>query len=152
MLASILTTPSLENFNLHLFNFSSRPRLATQVNTSPLAPLKPFRYIPHALRHIQHYFPPERDALAGVFGQMYNTLEVLHLPSLPAPLHTLSMEPWPRLCEPVLQWQLPEGLRTPFITLLSGIPKLRVLHLKLALPLGVEPQAVWSPDLDILSP
>ena len=32
------------------------------------------------------------------------------------------------------------------------MPKLRVLYLKFALPLDVEPQAVWPPDLDILSP
>ena len=151
-LASILTTPTLENFNLQWFNFSPRPRLATEVDTRPLAPLKSFQYIQAAFRRVQHYFPPERDALADVLGRIHNTLEVLQLPSLPAPLDMLSMKPWPRLRELVLHGQLPEGLRTPFITLLSGMSKLRVLHLKFALPLDVEPQAVWPPGMDTSFP
>ena len=54
--------------------------------------------------------------------------------------------------ELVLQGEIPENIHGPFITLLSGMPKLRVLHLKLALPLRLEPQAVWPPGLDISFP
>ncbi|KAM5544831.1 hypothetical protein V8D89_001729 [Ganoderma adspersum] len=60
-----------------------------------------------------------------------------------APINALGVEPWPRLRELVLQGQLPEGIRNPFITLLSGMPNLRVLRLMFALPPGVDRLPVW---------
>ena len=121
-LTSILSVPQLENFNIQLFNFSPRPRPAPDLDARSLAPLKSFRYIQPAFRWWPHYFAPERDALADVLGQLHDSLEILHLPSMSAPINALAVEPWPRLRELVLQGQLPEGLRSPFITLLSGMP------------------------------
>ncbi|KAI1792132.1 hypothetical protein LXA43DRAFT_1093948 [Ganoderma leucocontextum] len=123
----------LENFGLQLFNFSPRPRLATNVDTLSFAPLKSFQYIQPAFRWIPHHFPPERDALADHVCM-------------------LSVDPWPRLRELVLQGQLPENIRSPFITLLSGMPKLRVLSLMFALPRDVDPQPVWPRGLDTSFP
>ncbi|PIL28123.1 hypothetical protein GSI_09774 [Ganoderma sinense ZZ0214-1] len=66
-----------------------------------------------------------------------------------APINALSVEPpWPRMRELVLQGQLPEGLRSPFITLLSGMPKLRVLRLMFALPHGILPKPIWPRGVD----
>ena len=142
-LTSILSVPQLENFNIQLFNFSPRPRPAPDVDARSLAPLKSFRYIQPAFRWWPHYFPPERDALADVLGQLHDSLEILHLPSMSAPINALAVEPWPRLRELVLQGQLPQGLRSPFITLLSGMPKLLVLRLLFALPPGVDRLPIW---------
>ena len=100
------------------------------------------------------HFPPERDALADVLRRLHDTLEVLHLPSLSArsTRYLWSLGPACGMRELVLQGELPENIRGPFIALLSGMPKLRVLHLKFALPLDVEPQVVWPPGLGILFP
>ncbi|KAI1788691.1 hypothetical protein LXA43DRAFT_894250 [Ganoderma leucocontextum] len=151
-LTSILTIPQLENFGLQLFNFSPRPRLATNVGTLSFAPLKLFQYIQPTFHWIPHHFPPERDALADVLGQLHNSLELLHLPSMSAPINMLSVDPWPRLRELVLQGQLPENICSPFITLLSGMPRLRVLSLMFALPRDVDPQPVWPRGLDTSFP
>ena len=151
-LSSILSVPQLENFNIQLFNFSPRPRPVADVDSDvpSLAPLKSFRYVQPVYRWQPHYFPPERDALADVLARLHDSLEILHLPSMSAPINTLAANPWPRLRELVLQGRLPEDLdlRTPFILLLSQMPKLRILHLKFALHRDVEPQAVWPKDLD----
>ncbi|KAM5544101.1 hypothetical protein V8D89_002287 [Ganoderma adspersum] len=69
-----------------------------------------------------------------------------------APINALSVEPWPRLRELVLQGQLPEGLSSPFITLLSGMPKLRVLRLMFALPPGVDRLPVWPRGVETSFP
>ena len=135
--------PQLENFSLQLFNFSPRPRSPTDVDELSLAPLKSFRYVQPAYRWVPHYFPPELDALADVLGQLQDSLEILHLPSMSAPIQALSVGSWPRLRELVLQGQLPEGLSSPFMTLLSNMPKLRVLCLMFALPPGVDRLPVW---------
>ena len=142
-LLSILSVPHLENFNIQLFNFSPRQRPTTDNGPLSLAPLKSFRYVQPAYRWWPHYFPPERDALADVLGQLHDSLEVLHLPSMSAPINALGVEPWPRLRELVLQGQLPEGIYSPFITLLSDMPHLRVLRLMFALPPDVDRLPVW---------
>ncbi|KAI1792121.1 hypothetical protein LXA43DRAFT_887951, partial [Ganoderma leucocontextum] len=145
-------TSILSNFGLQLFNFSPRPHPATSVDTLSLAPLRSFRYIQPAFHWIPHHFPPERDALADVLVHLHNSLELLHLPSMSAPINMLSVDPWPRLRELVLQGQLPENIHSPFITLFSGMPKLRVLSLMFAFPRDVNPQPVWPRGLDTSFP
>ena len=151
-LTSILSVPQLENFNIQLFNFSPRPRSTPDVGALSLAPLKSFRYVQPAYRRWLHYFPPERNALADILGQLHENLEVLHLPSMSAPINALAVQCWPHLRELVLQGQLPEGLHRPFVTILSGMPKLRVLHLMFALLPGTDRLPVWPPGVETSFP
>ena len=155
-LAAILSTPQLRTFTLGTFLFSPR-EAPPETWTDTLAPITTFRY-DQAFRSFLRTYPVQEDNLAFVLARLHRSLESLILPSEIAPLTFLAQTQWPQLRELSLNgvfYPCP-GHATPLISVFSGMPRLRVLTLTLALhedvdrkrlmfwPAGYESSLPWQ--------
>ncbi|KAI0329994.1 hypothetical protein GY45DRAFT_1324234 [Cubamyces sp. BRFM 1775] len=140
---TILSIPHLQRF---IFGFHQLvpTLLADEVlRLDSPAPLKVFRYmLPDT-----HKYPRKHDsevaALAVIFEGLHFTLEELDLPVDPVPLSVLSSLQWPVLHTLKLRGQRPADPHD--ITLFAGMPGLRTLELRFAMPPKSSP-APWWPD------
>ncbi|KAI1792108.1 hypothetical protein LXA43DRAFT_360889 [Ganoderma leucocontextum] len=162
-LAAVLSTPQLRTFTVETFLFSPREAPSeTWVDT--LAPITTFRYDRPSFRSCLRAYPSQQDTLAFVLTHLHRSLESLLLPSEITPVAVLSQIQWPQLRELSLSGEFhpSAGYVAPFVSLFSGMSRLRVLNLALALPPGVhrkqlmlwpegyESQLPW-PDLEALT-
>ncbi|KAH9831524.1 uncharacterized protein C8Q71DRAFT_780986 [Rhodofomes roseus] len=138
-LAAILSTPQLRHFTLAVALFSPRQN-PTPMDVKLLAPITTFRYLQTALRAELRDYPSQETALGLVVGALRDTLECLQLPSEVTPFGTLAGNLWPRLTQLHLLGEVnpTTDLHAPLVTLLAGMPSLRVLRLDFALPNGVD--------------
>ncbi|PIL28339.1 hypothetical protein GSI_09490 [Ganoderma sinense ZZ0214-1] len=139
-LAAILSTPQLRSFTVGTFLFSPREAPPETWAGDTLAPITTFRYEQRVFRSVLRAYPVQQDSLAFVLTRLHRSLESLLLPIEVAPMAVVAHTQWPQLRELSLNGEFhPSAEHTaPFISLFSGMPKLRVLNLTLALPKGVD--------------
>ncbi|KAI8989629.1 hypothetical protein BD414DRAFT_484737 [Trametes punicea] len=146
---AFLDVPQLNSFTCdgYLFAPVSTPTPLSLVNAPPL---RSFRYKLDPSRLGARMGGPQEDALAVVLQACRQSLEYLALPSEPAPLQTLASSHWPALRELRLDGESPlfaDPASPTLLSVLGNMPKLRVLCLRLALPLHVTPPPIWPKDL-----
>lgn len=162
-LTAILSTPQLRSFTLGTFLFSPREP-PSEMWAGTLAPITTFRYDQQSYRSFLRTYPVQEDSLAFVLTRLHSSLESLLLPSEIAPLTLLAQTQWPQLRELSLNGEFypSPGHTAPLMSLFSGMRRLRVLNLTLALPEGVDrkqlvfwPEGYESslpwPDLEVLT-
>ncbi|PIL28112.1 hypothetical protein GSI_09763 [Ganoderma sinense ZZ0214-1] len=161
---AILSTPRLRNFMIGSFLFSPREAPPETWAETVLAPVTTFHYRQYTFCSWLLPYPVQRDSLAFVLTRLHRTLESLHLPGEVTPMAVFAHTQWPQLRELYLSGEFHPGAghAGPLISLFSGMPKLRVLNLALALPRGAnrkqlvfwpggyESRLPW-PDLEALT-
>ncbi|KAH9830270.1 uncharacterized protein C8Q71DRAFT_371990 [Rhodofomes roseus] len=154
-LEAILSTPLLRSVTVEQFLFS--PRQAPMIESiERIAPLTTFRFKHRVIRGELRDYPIQEATLGLVIGKLRHTLESLLLPSEVTPFRALASNQWPRLRELHLMGEIHSGpdIPIPFVTLFSGMPKLRTLKLQLALPWGIDRQILqlWPKDYEAQFP
>ncbi|PIL28097.1 hypothetical protein GSI_09748 [Ganoderma sinense ZZ0214-1] len=139
-LAAVLSTPQLRSFTVGTFLFSPREAPPETWAGDTLAPITTFRYEQRVFRSVLRAYPVQQDTLAFVLTRLHRSLESLLLPIEVAPMAVLAHTQWPQLRELSLngEFRPSTGDTAPWISLFSGMSKLRVLNLTLALPKGVD--------------
>ncbi|KAI1792126.1 hypothetical protein LXA43DRAFT_888051 [Ganoderma leucocontextum] len=135
-----LSLPRLCEFFVNGFSFCPRrfPQSEARAASGSLAPLTSFRFSQDQSRRPPRSYPAEHDVLVFVIETLHSTLEFLELPIESAPLDALSSLSWPRLRELRLSGEYPDvGLPASLVSVVSNMPKLRVLALHFALPNGM---------------
>ncbi|KAM5544804.1 hypothetical protein V8D89_001702 [Ganoderma adspersum] len=137
-IAAVLSTPQLRSFTIGSLLFSPR-EAPPETWADALAPLTTFQYDQPAYHFSLLTYPTQQETLAFVLSRMRRSLESLLLPSEVTPVAVLSQNQWPQLRELILSGEFHEsvGYVTPFVSLFSGMPRLRTLFLSLALPMDV---------------
>ncbi|PIL32405.1 hypothetical protein GSI_05651 [Ganoderma sinense ZZ0214-1] len=164
VLAAILSAPHLRSFTFGRLLFSPR-EAPPETWIGTLAPVTAFRYDQPSYPSNLLEYPTQQETLAFILKRLHRSLESLLLPSEIAPVAVLSQVQWPELRELTLRGEFHQsaGYVAPFVSLLSGMSRLRALNLLLAVPVGVDrkqltlwPQGYKSqlglpwPDLEVL--
>ncbi|KAM5544067.1 hypothetical protein V8D89_002253 [Ganoderma adspersum] len=138
-IAAILSTPQLRSFTIGTFLLNPR-EAPPKTWVDNLAPLTTFRYDQPSYHSYLLTYPTQQDTLASILTWLHRSLESLLLPSEITPVAVLSQIQWPQLRELSLSGEFHQdtGYTAPFVSLFSGMSKLRVLNLTLALPMGVD--------------
>ncbi|KAJ3012477.1 hypothetical protein NUW54_g1860 [Trametes sanguinea] len=147
ILKVFLSAPQLSTFVVFGRLFSGET-IASKASFSPGA-ITTFRYVHRNKRVRFTSSPAEKHVVRTVLERLSPTLHVLHLPSDSVPYRKLDRWDWSLLRELQLRG---DGRRlldygVPLISILSRMPRLRSLSLKLARS-GSEPLgAIWPPQL-----
>ncbi|KAH9830275.1 uncharacterized protein C8Q71DRAFT_372158 [Rhodofomes roseus] len=162
-LSAILSIPCLRSLTVAQFLFSPR-QSPPDASLGSLAPLTTFRFEHRAIRRELRQYPLQEDTLGLVIGRLQHTLETLLLPNEVTPFKSLAGNRWPQMKELHLigEFHPDPDFPVPFVALFAGMPKLRILRLKLSLPIGIDKQVLqlWPkayhaqfpwPDLDNLT-
>lgn len=111
-----------------------------------------FKYYLYELRSPQRRYRSEAALLKILVPKLHRSVQELVLPVENVPLLRLSRKDWPCLRELSLYGGLEKPLTTPYISIFGRMPKLRILNLRLACPLGYDPQPVWPRGLPMVFP
>ncbi|KAI0706535.1 hypothetical protein C8Q76DRAFT_160178 [Earliella scabrosa] len=114
--------------------------------------LKSFEYRLPLVRRRPRCYQPELLALSSAVGCFHASLEKLLLPAESTPWAAMSQVQWPQLRELTLRGELAEEPPHPFIHIFSGMPRLRLLILALALPQNLDRHLIWPPDVSASYP
>ena len=147
-IASILSTPQLRSVTFGTLLFSPR-EAPSETRVSSLAPITTFRYEQPSFRSYLRQYPAQQDSLAFVLTHVHYSLESLLLPSEITPVAVLSQTQWPQLRKLSISGEFCwcAGRTAPLVTLFSGMSRLRVLNLALALPKTAErKQLILCPE------
>ena len=142
LLRRILKLPNLRHLSLDNFIPSPTRFASDKLNLHAIGPITSFSYTVFNSRN-PYRLPSESEALSLILRTLHNSLEILVLPSEPAPLTEMFELEWPLLRELRLRgerWDIPD---TPIVSLLSCMPNLRVLVLELTHPEEMAEQAMW---------
>ncbi|KAI0350381.1 hypothetical protein OH77DRAFT_1075464 [Trametes cingulata] len=149
ILAIMLSAPQLRGFVLRsrLFRRDQPPPSNPSLH---LAPLVSFSYTPYDLRPHPRSCSSEKRVLAILLSRLCKSLESLAIPSESAPFRLLNRWDWPRLRELSIEGHASRVLesRDPLVSVLSTMPHLRVLTLKLAYLPKQDLRAIWPQDED----
>ncbi|KAJ3018732.1 hypothetical protein NUW54_g264 [Trametes sanguinea] len=149
ILKVFLSAPQLSTFVVFGRLFSGET-IASKASFSPGA-ITTFRYVHRNKRVRFTSSPAEKHVVRTVLERLSPTLHVLHLPSDSVPYRKLDRWDWSLLRELQLRG---DGRRlldygVPLISILSRMPRLRSLSLKLARS-GSEPLgAIWPPNSSV---
>ncbi|KAI0350387.1 hypothetical protein OH77DRAFT_1430992 [Trametes cingulata] len=153
-LHEMISAPTLRFLELYgrLLDDDDEDRLAHATCNFRPAPLTTLRLIPDYLRPYPRSFPSEVESLALLLEHLSRTLQTLVVPSEQCASFSLfSRYDWPQLRELCIEgdgataWASP----IPLVSALSRMPRLRILHLKLAQCGGQRPRPIWPPGHDI---
>ncbi|KAI9067723.1 hypothetical protein FKP32DRAFT_1588333 [Trametes sanguinea] len=149
ILKVFLSAPQLSTFVVFGRLFSGET-IASKASFSPGA-ITTFRYVHRNKRVRFTSSPAEKHIVRTILERLSPTLHVLHLPSESVPYRRLDRWDWSLLRELQLRG---DGRRlldygVPLISILSRMPRLRRLSLKLARS-GSEPLgAIWTPNSSV---
>ncbi|KAI0350385.1 hypothetical protein OH77DRAFT_1075704 [Trametes cingulata] len=147
---AVLSTPTLRSLELHGGLTIDREASHAAGNLQR-APLVSLCLVPEYLRPSPHHYASEIEGLASLLEHFPQSLQTLVLFSQSTPFTLLSRCDWPQLRELCIEgdgervWTCP----IPLVSVLSRMPRLRVLQLKLALRYDQHPKPIWPQDHNI---
>ncbi|KAI0350389.1 hypothetical protein OH77DRAFT_1076665 [Trametes cingulata] len=148
ILSAMMSVPHLREFYLQGRLFRSEERPPSDPPPWPAARLTTFRYTPNYLRPEPRSCASEEQVLATILGRFCGSLERLAIPSESAPFVHLNRWDWPRLRELVIEGdaRLVLNLQVSLVSVLSTLPRLRLLALKLEYSFTDKLPPIWPPE------
>ncbi|KAI0365484.1 hypothetical protein BV20DRAFT_730002 [Pilatotrama ljubarskyi] len=144
----LLSTPTLRVFEAPARRLLSKYERSLAAPHFCPAPISSFHYAPDFLRYHTRSSTSEVDVLALLVAHLSVSLQTIVVPSESTPFALMNYYEWPQLRELYIQGD-PERAwmcRTPLVSVLSRMPRLRVLSLKFAHRTDQSPRAIWPPD------